>query len=194
VFSTDVLPYVVQGLQAFIPSYGTVPSNLSPGLVRQLTQVDYLNLEESCGLLESLCMDVADMRLSLARGLNLPDEHDGVPCLLDMLKFVEYGDYPPHWSEEPEELSARKNGFDRCKAAVIKAIVEVAGEEKNTEVLWDASDPELPGGPFVDRMVHWIREQKDVAEDKRRDDLIACATLSLGNVVRKGEVLVPFKL
>ena len=105
-FSTDVLPYVVRNLAAFIPPYGSVPTHLSPALVRQLTDVDYLNLEESCGLLESLCMDVADMRLSLARGLAFPDEHGGAPCLKDMLAYVERADYPPHWAGAADELAA----------------------------------------------------------------------------------------
>lgn len=187
VFSPDVLPFLIRSLQAFIPPYDSVPSTLPPALVRTLTSADYVNLEESCGLLESLCMDVEDVRLALARGLASPDEHAGVRVLGEMLRFVDAGDYPPHWQQaDADGAAARLKGFDRCKAAVIKAIVEVAGDEKNTDVLWDDADPEKPGGLFVDQMVRWIRAHKGAEKSKNRDDLIICATLSLGNVVRKG--------
>ncbi|EKM55405.1 uncharacterized protein PHACADRAFT_256013 [Phanerochaete carnosa HHB-10118-sp] len=187
VFSPDVLPFLVPSLQAFVPPYAAVPPAFAPALARTLVSVDYLNLEESCGLLESLCMDVEDVRLALARGLTFPAEHDGVPVLAEMLRFVDAGDYPPHWGgADADALAARRKGFDRCKAAVIKAVVEVAGEEKNTDVLWDDSDPATPGGPFVDQMVRWVRAHAGGADkSKDRDDLVICATLSLGNVVRK---------
>lgn len=185
-FSTDALPYIVRSLQAFVPPYAPAPSTLPPALAASLTHVDYLNLEESCALLESLCMDLEDIRLALARGLTRADELDGVPCLAEMLRFVAAGDYPPHWAAAPAERAAREKGFDRCKAAVIKAVVEIAGEEKNTEVLWDGADPARPGGVFVERMVSWIREHRDVENPKNRNDLVVCATLSLGNVVRRG--------
>lgn len=135
-------------------------------------------------------MDVEDIRTSLARGLNSPQEHDGVSCLRDMLTFVEKADYSPYWALNPTERAAREKGFDRCKAAVIKAIVEIAGDEKNTDVLWDDADPQKPGGEFVEQMVRWVREHKDDSRVQNRDDLIICATLSLGNVVRKGEFVV----
>lgn len=132
-------------------------------------------------------MDIEDVRLSLARGFNFPAEHGGVPCLSDMLAFVDHGEYPPYWSAEaPAERTAREKGFDTCKAAIIKAIVEVAGDEKNIDTLWDDSDEAHPGGPFVSKMVHWIRLQKNLKETTR-DDLIMCATLSLGNLVRRGK-------
>ena len=189
VFSTDVLPYVTRSLQAFVPPYGEPAAALPPALVKALLATDYLNLEESCGLLESLCMDVEDIRISLARGVRHPAEHDGVPCFRDMLAFVEHADYPPAWAQEPAERAAREKGFDICKAAVVKAIVEVSGDEKNTDVLWDDTDPKSSGGVFVEQMVRWIREHKDDERSQNRDDLIICATLSLGNVVRKGEYL-----
>lgn len=154
--------------------------------MKTLLSIDYLNLEESCGLLESLCMDVEDIRTSLAYGMTSPEEHGGVSCLRDMLTFVEKADYPPFWSQDPTDRAVREKGFDRCKAAVIKAIVEVSGDEKNTDVLWDDSDPQKPGGVFVEQMVRWIREHKDDGQSQDRDDLIICATLSLGNIVRKG--------
>ena len=132
-------------------------------------------------------MDIEDFRLSLARGFNFPEEHGGVVCFSDMLVFVAHGEYPPYWSAEaPAERAAREKGYDTCKAAIIKAIVEVAGDEKNIDLLWDDSNEANPGGPFVDKMVYLIRSQKNL-EEKTRDDLIMCATLSLGNLVRRGE-------
>lgn len=133
-----------------------------------------------------MTMDDEDVRLSLGRGLMFPSEHGGVPCLSDMLTFVDRGDYAPYWDEEPGERSAREKGFDHCKAAIIKSIVELAGDEGNTDVLWDDSNPMRPGGEFVDTMVQWIRKHKSLKETNR-DDLIICATLSIGNLVRRGE-------
>lgn len=137
-----------------------------------------------------MSLDLEDVRLSLARGFNFPAEHGGVPCLSDMLAFVDLGEYAPYWSAEaPAERAQREKGFDTCKAAIIKAIVEVAGDEKNIDTLWDDSDDAHPGGPFVSKMVQWIRSQQNLNETTR-DDLIMCAALSLGNLVRRGE-LVP---
>lgn len=131
-------------------------------------------------------MDVTDIRLSLARGLSNPEETDGVACLDELLTFVENADYPPYWSEDIAEKPTREKAFDVCKAAVIKAIVEVAGEDKNGDVLFPGSDTEKPGGEFVDRMIKWIRDYTSSDNANNREDLVVCATLSLGNVVRKG--------
>lgn len=147
-------------------------------------------------MLESLALDVEDIRLSLARGLTFPSEHGGVACLLDMLTFVDRGDYAPYWassspassSTSDPERATKEKAFDICKAAIIKSIVEVAGEEKNTDVLWDDSEADKgkPGGEFVQKMVEWIRAHKTLKETNR-DDLIICSTLSLGNLVRRGQ-------
>lgn len=184
-FTQDALPYLVRHLRSFIPPYKALPTSVPPSLVRTLVEVDYDALEESCGILESMAMDNEEVRLSLARGINFPEEHGGIPCLADMLAFVDRGDYPPYWSDDPERASYEK-GFDRCKAATIKSIVELAGEEKNTDVLWDDSDATKPGGVFIDTMVQWIRKHKSLKETER-DDLIICATLSIGNLVRHGQ-------
>lgn len=164
-----------------------------------LLHADFEVLEESCMFIESLSLDVEDVRLSLARGLNFPAEHAGVPCLSAMLDFIEKGDYPPHWNPAftEGERKRKERAFDICKAAVIKAVVEVAGEERNEDVLWDDSNEGQPGGEFVCRMVEWIK--KYVADMDRasssdstgtavssRDDLIICASLSLGNLARRG--------
>ncbi len=149
-------------------------------------------------LLESLSLDIEDVRLSLARGYNFPAEHGGVPCLSVMLDFIEKGDYPKLWYAEDlgwdaTDIKRKERAFDICKAAVIKTIVEVAGEEHNDDVLWDDSDPEQPGGPFVCMMVSWIKKyvstktQKSVDEPTiDRDDLAICACLALGNLARRG--------
>ncbi|CAL1704860.1 unnamed protein product [Somion occarium] len=196
-FTIDALPYLVRPLQAFIPPYPSLPPLFAnPSSRRNLVQTDFEVLEEACGLLESLALDVEDVRLSLARGHAVPAEHGGVTCLTDMLTFVDRGDYPPYWSSSSSssstssspdpEHAAKEKAFDICKAAVIKAIVEVAGEEKNTDVLWDDSEAAegKPGGEFVQKMVQWIRTHKTLSETNR-DDLIICATISLGNLVRR---------
>ena len=96
--------------------------------------------------LESLALDVEDFRLSLARGLHFPAEHDGVSCLSCMLSFVETGCYHPLWHEgDFPDVKGHEKAFEICKGAMIKAIVEVSGEEKNEDVLWDEEDPEKPG-------------------------------------------------
>ena len=184
-FTTDALPYLVRNLRAFLPPYPSVPTTFDSQLKRTFIKADYDALEESCGMIESLAMDDEEIRLSLARGLSFPAEHGGVPCLSDMLAFVDRGDYPPFWADGGSEGVQRQKGFDHCKAAIIKSIVELAGDEGSLDVLWDDSDPEKPGGEFVDTMVQWIRKHKGL-RDTGRDDLIICATLSLGNLVRRG--------
>ncbi|KAI8998730.1 hypothetical protein BD414DRAFT_475906 [Trametes punicea] len=187
VFGPDALPLLVSQLRAFIPPYPEPPPIFStPTSRRPLVQTDFDIYEQICGLFESLCLDVEDVRLSLARGLAFPEgEHGGVACLSELLTFVEKGDYPPYWSfENPGERSAKEKGFDLGKGAIVKAIVEVAGEERNTDTLWDDSEVDRPGGEFVSRMVEWIRKHKSLKETNR-DDLIICATLSLGNICRR---------
>lgn len=126
-----------------------------------------------------------DVRLALARSLMFTEEH-GVECLSDMLAFVRGADYPPWWNEDPDKQHYERS-LDNCKAGVIKGIVEVAGEEKNTDVLWDESEDEKPGGEFVSSMVEWIKTS-NVAD---REDLIICATLSIANLIRRGKLLPP---
>jgi len=182
-FGPDVLPLLIKPLRAFIPPYPSPPP-LCSDIGKVLVQADFDILEELCGLLESLCMDVEDVRLSLARGLTFPGEHGGIACLSDMLTFVDMGEFPPPWHFEPAERQTMEKGFAFCKAAIIKCVVEVSGDDKNTDILWDDSDDTKPGGEFVDRMVRWIRTHKALKET-HRDDLIICATLSLGNVIRR---------
>lgn len=193
--SPDALPFLTPTLLAFIPPYAT-PSptsfyaKASPTRLA-LIKADWDALEETCTLLESLALDSEDVRLSLARGVPFPAEHNGVPCLSNILDFIERGDYPPLWSSSVIDSGLEKK-FDICKAALIKAIVEVAGEDKNEDVLWDETEEERPGGAFVCRMVHWIKTYTG-GSTAVRDDLIICASLSLGNLARRGWSM-PFSL
>ncbi|KAI0748021.1 hypothetical protein C8Q80DRAFT_1219351 [Daedaleopsis nitida] len=171
VFGHDALPLLVTQLKAFNPPYPELPLHFAtPASRRSLVQTDFDIYEQICGLIESLCIDVEDVRLSLARGLSFPDgEHAGVPCLSDLLTF---------------ERPSKEKGFDLGKGAIVKAIVETAGEEKNIDTLWDDSEADKPGGAFVSRMVEWVRTHKSLKETNR-DDLVICATLSLGNICRR---------
>lgn len=186
-FGPDVLPLIVTPIRSYVPPFDTPPPPFDQAtpLRRTLVSTDLEAFEESCSLLEALALDDEDVRLSLARGLAFPDEHGGVSCLAEILEFIDRGDYHPLWSDLPGDGAQRKRTFDFCKAALIKAVVEIAGEEKNVDVLWDDSDEKLPGGALVGKMVQWIKRHKDL-KDNNRDDLLVCATLTLGNLLRHG--------
>ncbi|KAJ7740657.1 hypothetical protein DFH07DRAFT_838644 [Mycena maculata] len=201
IFNPDVLPLLTPALVAFCPpySYDSALFKADTPMFNMLLHADFDVLEESCTLIESLSLDVEDVRLSLARGLNFPAEHGGVPCLCTILDFIEKGDYPPFWQTAlPEaDRKRRERVFDNCKAALIKSVVEVAGEERNEDVLWDESEDDKPGGEFVCRMVDLIKKYVsdmnqmipgvDVSRESLagRDDLVICASLSLGNLARR---------
>ncbi|KAJ6630755.1 hypothetical protein B0H10DRAFT_2160153 [Mycena sp. CBHHK59/15] len=202
IFNPDVLPLLTPALAAFCPPYplpGPTSFAADSPMFNTLLHADFDVLEESCTLTESLSLDVEDVRLSLARGLYFPSEHGGVPCLCTILDFIEKGDYPPLWQTAfPEaDRKRRERVFDNCKAALIKSVVEVAGEERNEDVLWDDSEANKPGGEFVCRMVNLIKKYVTdmdqatpgavVAKDSfvGRDDLVICASLSLGNLARR---------
>ncbi|KAL4074475.1 hypothetical protein V8B97DRAFT_1697314 [Scleroderma yunnanense] len=195
-FDPQILPYLVQPLIAFTPPLLTAPpppNFAQPSLLRtSLLQADFDLLAESCSQLESLALDVEDIRLSLARGFQFPAEHQSVPCLSVILDFIEQGNYAPLWyvqheaSFDPTDVRNQEKAFDDCKAAVIKAIVEMSGEDKNVDVLIDSSDQTKPGGAFVSRMVNWIRAFVAGGQyGNARDDLVICATLTLGNLTRR---------
>ncbi|KAJ7156022.1 hypothetical protein C8R43DRAFT_922335 [Mycena crocata] len=201
IFNPDVLPLLTPALAAYCPPYSADSAlfKTESDMFNMLLLADFEVLEESCILIESLSLDVEDVRLSLARGLNFPAEHGGVPCLCTILDFIEKGDYPPFWQAAfPEaDRKRRERIFDNCKAALIKSVVEVAGEERNEDVLWDDSEDNKPGGEFVCRMVHLIKKYvgdmdqmaPGVEPSKEsfagRDDLAICASLSLGNLARR---------
>ena len=184
-FGQEALPLLVTSLNAFRKPHPTPQGVFAePSEIREaLISADVESLEESCALLESLSLDVEDVRLSLARGLTFPDEHDGVPCLSDMLNFLDCGDYPPWWAGDPDR-AAYERSFENCKSGIIRVVVEVAGEQKNTDILWDESEDDKPGGEFVSWMIQWIGK----ADQKGKEGLVICATLTIGNLVRRGEV------
>ena len=159
-----------------------------PDFLNDLLQADFDVLEETCTLIESLSLDIEDFRLELARMTCYPIPNQPLPCISIIMDFIENGSYPPLWHSsifEEVERTAKEKAFDICKAALIKAVVEVFGEDKNEEILWKSDDLENPGGEFVRRMVDWIKQYADVQSN--RDDLAICASLSLGNLTRKGE-------
>jgi hypothetical protein len=158
-----------------------------PDFLNDLLQADFDFLEEACTLIESLSLDIEDFRLELARMTCYPSNQP-LSCISIIMDFIEKGSYPPLWRSsifEEVARTAKEKAFDICKAALIKAVVEVFGEEKNEEILWKSGDLENPGGEFVRRMVDWIKQYADVQSN--RDDLAICASLSLGNLTRKGE-------
>lgn len=152
-----------------------------------MIHADFEALEESCTFIESLSLDVEDARLALARGFQSPAEHGGIACLSNILDFLDQGSYSPLWEDSPE-LKKMEKSLDICKAALIKCVVEVAGEEGNISVLWDET---TTGGSFVCKMVEWIKAFVGPADatngrEAAREDLAICATLSLGNLTREG--------
>lgn len=204
IFNPDVLPLLTPPLLAFIPPFpmqSVTAFDFDSPLQLALIQADFDVLEECCMLLESLSLDVEDVRLSLARGFYFTAEHGGVPCLSTILEFVEHGSYPPTWNSpfhgDPAK-SRKEKAFGVCKGALVKSVVEVAGEERNQDVLWDDSEEGKPGGEFVGRMVRWIQQFVADAEQPgahtenatNRDDLAICASLSLGNLARRGIIRI----
>ncbi|KAF5381116.1 hypothetical protein D9615_003916 [Tricholomella constricta] len=203
IFTPDFLPLLVSPLLAFLPKPPQESRALfepESAFASSLIDADFENLEESCMLLESLSLDVEDIRLALARGLDFPAEHSGVRCLSIILDFVEHGSYPSLWNSpvlDDAERKRKEKAFNICKAALIKCVVEVAGEERNEDVLWDDSAPEKPGGLFVYRMVAWLKryvQDMDATTAERapdaqstfdREDMVICASLALGNLARR---------
>lgn len=206
-FTADILPHLSRTLQAFIPPYPSPPPLFfSPESRQTFTQIDFEILEQVAGHFELLALDVEEVKLALARTFVSPED-GGDSALSRMLAFIEYGDYPPHWSTTPapltpnhggqpptsDEADTRKKGFDNSKAAIIKAVVEAAGDDKNLDVLWDensASEGRL--GDFVDTMVRWIRGNNQI--EGGREDLLVCALVNLGNLCRKGAWLLLLSL
>jgi hypothetical protein len=197
IINPDVLPWITAPLLKFCPPQSNLNSSLAQwdeDMLDNLVQTDFDFLEESCTLIEALSLDVEDFRLELARASCYPEDTKSVPCLITILNFIEHGTYPPLWKNPIFTEADRKNkekAFDICKAALIKAVVEVFGEEKNEDVLWTDANSEQPGGPLVEKFVQWIRgyiEHVAVGTSgTARDDMTICASLSLGNLVRKGE-------
>lgn len=108
-----------------------------------------------------------------------------------LIRFVEHAAPLPYWSAGPAEQRERpawEKDLGLCKAAAIKAIVTVAGEDSQMDVLWGQNDPS--GGWFVEKMLSWIKEYPAAKESRsqdERDDLVICATLCLANLARRGK-------
>ena len=142
-------------------------------------------LDESVTLLEGLSIDSEDVRTAIAQSIRLAPS---VSPFHRLLQFVELGDYPTYWDRDgPSELSKRQKAFDIYKAAAIKVIVSVAGENNAATALWDAESG-TPGGALVSRMVSWVKKASDTPETWR-DDLVICGALTLGNLIRNGMLL-----
>ena len=197
IINAEVIPWIVPSLLKFCPPHSPEASPLAktdPDLLEILVQADYGFLEETCTLIESYALDVEEFRLELARSTCYPKKDQPILCLRGILHFIEEGSYPPIWNSpvfEESERKTKEKGFDNCKAALIKAFVEVFGEAKNEDVVWKSDDTIQPGGGLVAKMVQWIKDHVSIAESTGslstviRDDMTICASLSLGNLARK---------
>jgi Rap1 GTPase-GDP dissociation stimulator 1 len=173
---------LVDVLTKFTPPFPTSTGHLvdDPTARHGLITADVELLTDVSSLLESLALDSEYVQVSLAETVSSASHVTG-PCLIkSILDFVEFGNYPPYWSKEtPSERAKREKEFDMCKAAIIKAIVEVTGALRCIDILWDLNSPD---GWFVSRLIRWIRTNIT----STRDDLMVCATLCLGNLARRG--------
>ena len=181
--SLDILTYP---LEAFIPPFVTTSPLLDHEESRHaLIAADISVLDESVTLLEGLSIDSEDVRTAIAQSIRLSPN---VSPFHRLLQFVELGDYPTYWDRDgPIELSKRQKSFDIYKAAVIKVIVSVAGENNAATALWDVGSVS-PGGALVSKMVSWVKKASDTP-GTWRDDLVICGALTLGNLIRNGMLL-----
>ncbi|KAJ3515802.1 hypothetical protein NLJ89_g1525 [Agrocybe chaxingu] len=197
IINSDVVPWIVSPLLQFCPPQPPEEFPLLdsvPDVLDNLVQTDFDFLEESCTLIESLALDVEDFRLELARSSCYNQGNEPGSCLQAVLQFIEHGSYPPIWRHPMynTQRKTKEKAFDVCKAALIKAVVEVFGEEKNEEILWKDNDPKFPGGALTQRLVQWIQDYVESSGANPavpgRDDMAICASLSLGNLVRKAPI------
>ena len=182
----ESLGVLTSPLESFIPPFATTSPLLDHEESRHaLITADLSVLDESVTLLEGLSIDSEDVRTAIAQSITLAPN---VSPFHRLLQFVELGDYPTYWDKDgPSELSKRQKAFDIYKAAAIKVIVSVAGENNAATTLWDG-ESHPPGGALVSKMVSWVKKASD-APETRRDDLVICAALTLGNLVRNGMLL-----
>lgn len=188
IFDANVIASLMSTLESFIPPFtpGSSPNIPSKEDRQAFVKADLDALQEVAMLLESLTIDSEEVRLSLA-SLQSSASVGSLPPLAIVLDFIEKAEPPTYWAACTDSETDRQR-WDKllsvCKGAVIKAVVITAGEDKNLNVLWDDNTQGHPGGWFVERMVGWIKNEQ-VGGEKGRDDLIICATLSLGNLCRK---------
>ncbi|KIK59870.1 hypothetical protein GYMLUDRAFT_44346 [Collybiopsis luxurians FD-317 M1] len=188
------IPFLITALAAFTsPHMSTSSKSFStdPDLFSELLQTDFDALEESCTHIESLSLDVEDVRLSLARGFEHHSENPVGSSLRSILAFIEKGGPSPLWSNAPGDFDAprKKKALEMCRSAMIKTVVEVAGEDGTEQSLWDDSDGQS-GGEFVSIMVGWLKSYVSDMDARNGDfvdrpELATCASLSLGNLTRR---------
>jgi hypothetical protein len=138
--------------------------------------------------LESLSLDSESIRTAIAGSLAPGTSESALRWILD---FVENGDPPPYADESGKQRERWMKSLGWCKAALIKAIVTIAGDEKSIRDLWDAESAAkggYPGGWFVEHMRRWVKAFSAPLPGTEivRDDLTICGTLSLGNLARTG--------
>ncbi|EJD06025.1 uncharacterized protein FOMMEDRAFT_104451 [Fomitiporia mediterranea MF3/22] len=183
-FGPESLPHLVVPLKAFLPPFPVPTNSLYSDITtrKALLATDVEVLEEACELIETLTMDIEDVRLALARGMAYNEQP---PCLALMLDFIESAEYATGWQDSgipQEEVVRWKHALDLCKTAIIRSVVEISGEEDNLDVLWDDA---MPQNGFVSRLIKWLQPTQDTSPGQVHDDLVICGTLSLGNLVRR---------
>jgi hypothetical protein len=196
-FKPSCLPYLLKPLDVFASQGSRTPTatHTSPSRASEISPPDLITadleaLEASCMLLESLTLDSEEIRLALA---------EDPTYLRIILRFIEFAQPLPDWRTDDstgKDKARWEKTVGLCKAAVIKALVTVAGEDKAVSKLWDdtkldGGNPTAPGGWFVAAMLAWIKQYRTVNPSNARDDLVICATLTLGNLARRGELLAP---
>lgn len=174
-------------IQPFAPPFtSTSSTSLDNSLRKALISADIDALNEASMSLEGLALDDEKVRRSLGQS----NEDGGL--LKQMLHFIEHGCPPPWLSSEPEqELKKYEKTIGLCKAALIKTVITVAGEDQNMEPMWKGTQGDSqPEAWFVQLMLEWLRKPQGDQVGISRDDLLICATLSLGNLARKGEEII----
>ncbi|KAG8899378.1 hypothetical protein FRB99_006760 [Tulasnella sp. 403] len=192
VFNEDAVVPLSKALAGLVPPFPPEPllAPNEPSERQSLIASDVEALEQISMIIESLALDSEAARVEWATTRNpesTPTERSLLESLVD---FIEKAYPPPYWSStaSPEKRKVWEDKLALSKAAVIKAVIAIAAEDKNLDVLWDAKSEDYPGGWFVQRMVGWIKGVQlgsTDAPDQGRDDLVICATLSLGNLARK---------
>ncbi|KDQ07955.1 hypothetical protein BOTBODRAFT_38392 [Botryobasidium botryosum FD-172 SS1] len=185
-FSPSDLDLLLISLRPFIPPFPTPIDIADKSLKDGLLNADLKSLENVSMFLESVTLDVADARISLAQGAANGIDDESTPPLKQLTRFVEDARPPPYWASSPEGDRKRwEKTLSTCKGAIVKTIIAIAGDDTNMALLWGSE--EESGGWFVKKMIEWVpAAYTNVdASPEIRDDLSICATLTLGNIIRK---------
>ncbi|KZO95175.1 hypothetical protein CALVIDRAFT_483060 [Calocera viscosa TUFC12733] len=188
IFDGSSLMYLLSPLPFVVaPFPQKIPEVFDQVAARQsFVEADLEVLEQVCMSLESLALDLPEVRQLLGR--SAASHSTGTSYLAEIIRFVEQIQAPPYWSEHPEKDRKRwEKTLVFCKAAAVKAVIAVSGEDANLDVLWNEQDES--GGWFVKTMLRWIRSYKprskaSVNEEDGYDDMAICGTLALGNLAR----------